>query len=432
MIAIVGRPNVGKSTLFNRMIKERRAVIEDVPGITRDRLYGKARWDDKTFLVIDTGGFQEEPDEDIGKQVNKQVIAAVEEADIIILLMDSGSGVLPSDSELIEKLRKYGKRVFFAVNKIDGPSKEKALLDFYSLGVDLFPLSALSGNGYEELMDSITALLPEVPAQDAGHPRIAIVGRPNVGKSTLVNSLLGKERMIVSAVPGTTRDAVDSTCSYYGKKYTIVDTAGVRRRGRMARTVERYSFMRTLKNIEDSDVTLIVLDAAEGLVELDQKIAGLVYHAKKGAIILLNKWDLVDKSMVSVKEIEKQVYQKLWFMRYAPSLTISAVSKQRVTKLFRLVDDIIVEGSKRIGTHELNEFLEEVLAMKSPPQYKGKRVKIYYITQIRTAPPGFVIFTNYKEGIKEQYVKFLEARLRERFSFRGVPVEFFVRQKRGS
>ncbi|RJQ43960.1 MAG: ribosome biogenesis GTPase Der [Nitrospiraceae bacterium] len=430
VIAIVGRPNVGKSTLFNRMVKERRAVIEDIPGITRDRLYGKAQWDDKTFLVIDTGGFQQEPNEDIAKQVNKQVIAAVEEADIILLLMDSESGVLPSDAGLIEKLRKYGKRVFFAVNKIDGPRKEKTLYDFYSLGIDLFPLSALSGNGYEELMDSMAALLPEVPAEMSEYTRIAIVGRPNVGKSTLVNSLLGKERMIVSPVPGTTRDAVDSVCSYYGKKYTIVDTAGIRRKGRMSKTAERYSFMRTVKNIEDCDVALIVLDATEGVVELDQKIAGLVFHAKRGTIILLNKWDLVDKDTVSIKAIEGQVYQKLWFMRYAPILTISALSKQRVTKLFRLVDDIIEEGAKRIGTHELNEFLGNVLAMQEPPLYKGRRVKIYYITQIRTAPPGFAIFTNYKEGIKEQYIKFLEGRLRERFSFKGVHVEFYVRQKK--
>jgi GTP-binding protein len=430
VVAIVGRPNVGKSTLFNRMVGERRAVIEDIPGITRDRLYGTATWNNKTFLVVDTGGFQPEPDEDISKQVNKQVLLAVEEADIIILLLDSESGLLPSDIELIHRLRPYGKKVFFAVNKIDGPRKENRLFEFYSLGVDLLPLSALSGNGYEELMDSMAALLPEVKEEAPKHPRIAIVGRPNVGKSTLVNSLLGMERMIVSPVPGTTRDAVDSVCSYYKKKYIIVDTAGIRRKGKMAKTAERYSFMRTLKNIEDSDVALIVLDASEGIVELDQKIAGLVFHARKGAVILLNKWDLVDKSSLSMKDIEEQVYQKLWFMRYAPILTISALSKQRVTKLFQLVDNIITEGSKRVDTHELNEFLGDVLAAHELPMYKGKRVKIFYITQIKTNPPGFVIFTNYREGIKEQYIKLLERRLRERFSFKGVPLEFYVKQKK--
>ncbi len=430
IIAIVGRPNVGKSTLFNRMARKQLAVIEDFPGITRDRIYGETSWDNKSFLVVDTGGFQHEPDEDIIRQVNKQLLLAVEEADIIILLLDAESGVLPHDLELIDKLRQYGKRVFYVVNKIDGPRKEKALYDFYSLGVDLFSLSALNGNGYEDLMDSIVSSLPEGGEGETLYPRIAIAGRPNVGKSTLVNSLLGKERMIVSPIPGTTRDAVDSVCSYYKKKYIIIDTAGIRRRGRMAKSVERYSFLRTLKNIENSEVVLIVLDASEGIVELDQKIAGLVFNAKKGAVILLNKWDIVDKNILSVKDVEEQVYQKLWFMRYAPVLTISALSKQRVTKLFPLVDKIIAEGSKRIDTHALNQFLINTLASHEPPLYKGRRVKIYYITQIKINPPGFVIFTNYKDGIKEQYIKFMESKLRERFSFKGVPVEFYVREKK--
>lgn len=430
VIAIVGRPNVGKSTLFNRMVGKRLAVIEDVPGITRDRLYGEASWDNKKFLVVDTGGFQQEPYEDLIKQVNRQVLLAVEEADIIILLLDAENGILPHDMDLIDKLRQYGKRVLYAVNKIDGPKKEKALYDFYSLGVDLFPLSALNGNGYEDFMDSIVSLLPEGEDEETLYPKIAIVGRPNVGKSTLVNSILGKERMIVSPIPGTTRDAVDSVCSYYKKKYIIADTAGIRRRGRMAETVERYSFLRTLKNIEGCDVVLLVLDASEGIVELDQKIAGLVFNAKKGAVILLNKWDLVDKNILSVKDVERQVYQKLWFMRYAPILTISAVSKQRLTKLFPLVDKIISEGSKRIDTHALNQYLINTLAIQEPPLYKGKQVKIYYITQIKINPPGFVIFTNFKDGIKEQYIRFLESKLRERFSFKGVPVEFYVRQKK--
>ncbi|RJQ20614.1 MAG: ribosome biogenesis GTPase Der [Nitrospiraceae bacterium] len=429
IIAIVGRPNVGKSTLFNRMVRERRAVIEDFPGITRDRLYGTAEWEGRSFLVVDTGGFQHETG-DIMREVKGQVFAAVEEADVVILLLDSESGPQPSDAELINMLRKYGKKVFYAVNKIDSPKKEKSMLyDFYSLGVELFPVSALNGYGYDDLMDGIASLLPVVLEEETRYPRIAIVGRPNVGKSTLVNSLLGKNRMIVSPVPGTTRDAVDSVCSYYGRRYVIVDTAGIRRKGKMAETVERYSFMRTLKNIEDSDVVLIVLDASEGVLELDQKIAGLVYNAKKGALLLLNKWDIVDKETMSSKEAEEQVYQKLWFMRYAPVLTISALSKQRVTKVFSMIDEIITEGARRIGTHELNEFLGEVLSAKELPLYKGKRIKIHYITQIKTSPPGFVVFTNYKEGMKEQYIKFLENQLRKRFSFKGVPIGIFVRQK---
>jgi GTP-binding protein len=430
IIAIVGRANVGKSTLFNRMIRKRSAVIEDFPGITRDRIYGDAEWEDRHFLVVDTGGFLHEPDEEIYKEVKNQVLAAVEEADIIIMMMDAEGGILPLDIELIDNLRKYGKKIFYAVNKIDGPKKEKSLLnDFYTLGVDLNPLSALNGYGYEDLMERIISLFPTGGVEESEYPKIAIVGRPNVGKSTLVNSLLSKDRMIVSNVPGTTRDAVDSICSYYKKKYVLVDTAGIRRKGKMAKTVERYSFLRTLRNIEDCNVALIVLDAQEGVVELDQKIAGFVNEARKGAVILLNKWDLIDKDKISLEDVTKQAYQKLWFMKHVPVLSISALSRKRVTKLFTLVDEIISESSKRISTHELNVFLKNAVAKKEPPLYKNRGVKIYYITQVKTGPPGFLIFTNRKEGIKDQYIRYLEGRLRERFEFKGVPVEFYVRQR---
>ncbi len=431
IIAIVGRPNVGKSTLFNRIVRKRRAVIEDFPGITRDRIYGDAQWEGKSFLVVDTGGFQRESDAQFVGEVTKQVFAAVEEADIILLLMDGESGMLPLDTELINKLRRYGKRVFYAVNKIDGPKKERECLgDFYSLGVDLLPLSALNGYGYEDLMDKIAAFLPEGEEEISAYPKIAIVGRPNVGKSTLVNALLSKERMIVSPIPGTTRDAVDSVCSYYRKNYTLIDTAGIRRKGKMARTVERYSFLKTLRNIEDCNVALLVLDASDGIVELDQKIAGVIIEAKKGAVILYNKWDTVEKDTGSVKEAKKQIYEKLWFMRHVPILTISALNKKRMTKLFPLIDKVMAEGSKRISTHSLNTFLRKVLSMQEPPMYRGRRVKIYYITQVKTDPPGFIIFTNRKAGIKEQYIRFLERQLREQFVFEGVPIEIFVRQRK--
>ncbi len=430
IVAIVGRANVGKSTLFNRIARKRRAVVEDFPGVTRDRLYCEAEWEGRPFIVVDTGGFLHEPEDDIYREVKKQVLAGVEEADIILLLMDADSGVLPLDIELIDELRKYDKKIFYVVNKIDGPKKENALYDFYTLGVDLFPLSALNGYGYENLMENIFRMLPETEDERPAYPRIAIVGRPNVGKSTLVNALLSRERMIVSPVPGTTRDAVDSVCSYYKKKYILVDTAGIRRKGKMAKTVERYSFMRTLKNIEDCDVALIVLDATEGVVEMDQKIAGLVHSAGKGAVILLNKWDIVDKDHATAERLKEQVHEKLWFMRYAPVLTISALSRKRVTRLFPLVDGIIMEGSRRIGTGKLNLFLRKALSMREPPVYGGRRVKIYYITQVKTNPPGFLIFTNRKEGIREQYVKFLENQLRDNFGFEGVPVEFYVRQRK--
>jgi GTP-binding protein len=431
IVAIIGRPNVGKSTLFNRIIRKRRAIIEDFPGVTRDRLYGKAVWEDKAFWVVDTGGFQHEDDDEFAGEVKKQLLLAVEEADIILLLLDGEGGLLPLDIELINELRKYGKRVFHAVNKIDGPKKESNFLgDFYSLGVDIYPLSALNGYGFEELMEGMSPLLSAGEEETTEYPRIAIVGRPNVGKSTLVNSLLGKERMIVSSTPGTTRDAVDSVCSYYNRKYILVDTAGIRKKGKMAETIERYSFMRTLKNIEDSNVALIVLDASTGIVELDQKIAGAVFAAKKAALIIYNKWDLADKDALSVDEVSEQIYQKLWFMRHVPVLTISALSKKRMTNIFPLVDRIIAEGSKRIGTHELNIFLSKALAKQEPPMYRNRRVKIYYITQVKTNPPGFTVFTNIKDGIKEQYIRFLERQLREHYTFEGVPVEVYVRERK--
>jgi GTP-binding protein len=431
IVAIVGRPNVGKSTLFNRIVGKGIAVIEDFPGITRDRLYKEAEWNGKPFIIIDTGGFRAEPEEDIEMEVRNQALVAIEEADVVIMMMDGESGPLPADVELIDVLRRYEKKVLYAVNKIDGPNDERMLLnDFYALGVEVSPVSALSGYRYEELMDRLASMLPLVPVkEEASYPRIAIVGRPNVGKSTLVNALLGKKRMIVSPVPGTTRDAVDSVCSYYKRKYILVDTAGIRRRGRMAGTVERYSFLRTLRNIESSDVTLIMIDSTEGVVDVDQKIAGLVYKAGKGAVILLNKWDVVNKEDISMKRVEEDVYRKLWFMRYAPILTISALNRRRVTKIFPLVDEIRGEASKRINTHELNKFLDDVISLKEPPLYRGKKVKIYYITQVETSPPSFVIFTNMRDGIKANYLRFIENKMRERFSFRGVPIRFYVRQR---
>jgi GTP-binding protein len=430
VIAIVGRPNVGKSTLFNRIVGGKIAVVEDIPGLTRDRLYGEATWSDKSFLVVDTGGFQPAPDESITEEVKKQAITAIEEADFVLMLMDAKSGLTASDVELSDTLRNYGKKVFYAVNKIDGPRKEKELYEFYALGADIYPVSATTGYGFVELMETIASVMPEVKESESmQYPRIAIVGRPNVGKSTFVNSLLGKERMIVSPIPGTTRDSIDSLCSYYRKKYLLVDTAGIRKKGKMATSFERYSFIRTLKNIENCDVSLILLDAVDGVVEMDQRIAGLVYEAGKGCIILVNKWDLVKKENLSMKEFEQKIYKKLWFMNYAPILTISALSKQRITKIFPLINKIYAESSRRISTKELNGLLRKSLLVRKPPLYKGKRVKLSYITQAGTKPPCFIIFSNRAEGVKQGYIRFLERQLRDRFTFQGVPVRIYIRQK---
>jgi len=430
IVAIVGRPNVGKSTLFNKIIGKKIAVVGETPGLTRDRIYGEAVWEKKYFFVVDTGGFLPEATEDIAKEVKKQALAAIEEADIILMLMDASEGLMPIDTALNNILRKHVKKVFYAVNKIDGQKKESALYEFYSLGENLYPVSALSGYGFDDLMDKISEVMPAVEEAPAQYPQIAIVGRPNVGKSTLVNSFLGAERMIVSPVAGTTRDAVDSLCTYYGKRYLVIDTAGIRKKGKMAQTLERFSFLRTLRNIERCDVALIVMDASEGVVEIDQKIASLVHDTGKGAILLLNKWDLVEKDNSTLKTAERKLREKLWFMPYAPVITISALSRQRITNIFSLIDEVIAESSKRIPTHNLNVFLKKSLAVQPPPIYKSKPVKLNYITQVGIKPPSFVIFTNRPEGIKQPYIKFLENQLREGFAFTGVPVKFYIRQSR--
>jgi GTP-binding protein len=433
IVAIVGRPNVGKSTLFNRIVGKRIAVVEDIPGLTRDRLYGEASWSGKYFIVVDTGGFLQNKNrvrEEIADEVKKQAITAIEEADIVIMLMDAKGGLVSSDVELSDTLRRYNKKVFYAVNKIDGPKKENALYEYYSLGFELFPLSAVTGYGYDELMDAFASeIKPAEEGEDVSLPKIAIVGRPNVGKSTFVNSLLGKDRMIVSAIPGTTRDSIHSICTYYRKKYLIVDTAGIRKKGRMAASYEKYSFIRTLKNIESCDIALLILDAVDGVVEMDQKIAGLVYEAGKGCVVLVNKWDLVEKNSLSVREFERQVRKKLWFMNYAPVLTVSALSRQRITKIFPLIDEVMAEASRKISTHDLNELLRKSLLKRQPPLFKKKRVKLSYITQVGQQPPRFVLFANKAEGVKPVYIRFLEKQLRERFSFKGVPVRIYVRQK---
>lgn len=432
IIAIVGRTNVGKSTLFNRMARRRRAVTEDIPGITRDRIYEEVQWEERSFLVVDTGGFQIATESNIAKEVREQALIAIEEADIIIVMMDAETGLLASDTELIELLRRYDKQTLYVVNKIDGPNKEKKLMnDFYILGVDLLAISALKGFGFERLMERISSMLPEEGSSEQLHPfpRIAIVGRPNVGKSTLVNALLGKNRMIVSSEAGTTRDAVDSICSYYKRRYIIVDTAGIRRRGRMAKTVEKYSFMSTIRNMEECDIVLVVLDASEGIVEMDQKIAGLVHMAGKGTVILLNKWDLVQKHTSSAKAWQDEIYRRLWFMTGTPVLTVSALSRRRVTKVFTIIDGVMASYAKRVMTNDLNRFLRDAVTARPPQKEKGKEVKIYYMSQVSTEPPVFVLFVNRKTGVKRQYLRYLEHQLRERFDFRGVPVRMYVRQR---
>jgi GTP-binding protein len=426
ILVIVGRPNVGKSTLFNRIVGSQAAIVEDVPGVTRDRNYMDAEWDDRAFVAVDTGGFYTRTPDNIFEQIKEQALFAIDEADLIIHLMDGKDGLNPYDTELVELLRASGKKVLWAVNKIDTGTKEERLYDFYKLGVDdLIPVSAATGYNYDELMDRSVAYLPLWSEPHVDYPKVAVVGRPNVGKSTLVNSLLGKKRMLVSPEAGTTRDSVDSVCSYYRKNYLLIDTAGIRRKQRFGYSLERFSLLRAMRSIEQCDVAVILLDASEGIVADDQKIAGMVHRYRKGAIFLLNKFDLVQEPEAALKKLMKNFERKLWFFNHAPVLTTSGLTRKRITKVFPLINEVISERTKKIKTSELNRFLRGI----TPPSYKGKAVKLSYISQVASNPPAFAVFTNKPEGIKDSFIRHLESKLRENYSFKGVPLKINIRQK---
>jgi GTP-binding protein len=431
-VVIVGRPNVGKSTLFNRIAGGETAIVESIPGVTRDRNYQEAEWSGKSFVIVDTGGFYPEPAEDIFPQVREQAEFAIEEADLIIHLLDGKEGLTPHDIELSRMLRASGKKVIWAVNKIDAPTREDRLYDFYPLGVEeLVPLSAATGYEFDEFMDRVASLLPERKQgkEELDYPRVAVVGRPNVGKSTLVNTLLGKNRMIVSPLPGTTRDSIDSVCTYYGKKYLVIDTAGIRKKGKVGYSIERYSMVRAIRSIERCDVTLVVLDASDGIVEQDRRIAGTVERYGKGVVFLFNKWDLVKEPEITYKRYMHEFRDRIWFFNHAPVLTLSGLERKRVTKVFPLIDGVVSQRKKRISTAELNTLLRETISRAPIPLHRGKTVKFYYITQVGIEPPQFVLFANYPEGVKDSSLRYVEKILREQFSFSGTPLRIFVRKR---
>jgi GTP-binding protein len=431
VVVIVGRPNVGKSTLFNRITRSHAAIVEDIPGVTRDRNYREAEWEGKTFMVVDTGGFYLEPPEDVFVQAKEQAFFAIEEGDVIIHLLDGKDGLTPADMELSRLLRASGRSILWAVNKIDADSRMERIYDFYRIGTeDLIPVSAATGYGYEAFMNRLYDLLPRSKVEIADYPKIAVVGRPNVGKSTLVNALTGKQQIVVSSVPGTTRDAIDSICTYHGSKYILIDTAGLRKKGKVGYSVERFSMVRTVRSIERCDVALVILDAGQGIVEQDQKIAGIVTGYGKGLLFLLNKWDLVKDPERSYKLLAEVLQRKMWFASHAPLLTVSGLVKKRIFKVYPLVDAIISERRKRVKTAELNRFFNAILTEITLPLYKNKKVKWYYMTQVKDEPPSFVVFVNYPEAVKASHVRFLEKKLRESFGFQGTPVNIHIRLRK--
>lgn len=444
IVAIVGRPNVGKSTLFNRIIGKSRAIVKNEPGVTRDLNYADVLEQGRAFTLIDTGGFEMAPpcrsfaakagkDEAvILAKVREQAALAIEEADVIVFLMDGRDGFIPSDRDVADILRKAGKPVIYAVNKVDTSKQEQGLADFYSLGMEkLFPVSSELGKGVYELLEKIISLFPKgcVPKEEKERIKLAVVGKPNAGKSSLVNKILGYERVLVSSIPGTTRDAVDTPFNYNKKKYLLIDTAGIRKKAKIGRTVEQYSVMSAIRNIDRCDVALLVIDAMDAMTEQDEKIAGLIYERGKGCIIVVNKWDMPAKETNTIKEFTERIRWKVKFLRFAPVIFVSAVTGQRIFKIFDIANEVLEQLEKRIPTSQLNKFFEEFNKRNKPPIYKNKSVKIYYITQTDIKPPTFVAFVNFPEGVHFSYERFLTNNIRETFGLDKVPVRLYFRKK---
>jgi GTP-binding protein len=432
IIAIVGRPNVGKSTLFNRIAGGRKAIVWDEPGVTRDRNYADVEWEESPFTLIDTGGFEPVSKDRIFIQMREQCQLAMEESDVILFLMDGKEGLAPSDKEIADILRKLNKPVFYIVNKIDGPKHEEKVLEFYGLGVEpIYSISAEHGYGVNGLMDEVIKALPALTDRkwDKDVTKVAVVGRPNVGKSSLINRLLGYKRVIVDEAPGTTRDAIDTHFERDGRRYVLIDTAGIRRKSRISLRLEKYSIVEALRTIDRSDVALLLLDSREGVTDQDARIGGFIHEKGKGCILVVNKWDLVEKDSQTMVRYEEKVREELKYLSYAPILFISALTGQRVRKALDVVDHVSEQTKKRIPTSQLNKYFGHWVEKFPPPLYKGRSVKMNYITQVSTSPPTFVIYTNFPDGIHFSYERYLLNQMREIFSFEGVPIRFRFRKK---
>jgi len=434
VVAIVGRPNVGKSTLFNALAGEMISIVKDTPGVTRDRIYADVTWLDKEFTMIDTGGIEPDSKDIILSQMREQAQIAIDTADVIIFITDVKQGLVDADSKVADMLRRSGKPVVLVVNKVDNFDKYMAdVYEFYNLGIgDPVPISAASRLGLGDMLDIVAENFPEGSAQaeDDDRPRVAIVGKPNVGKSSIINKLLGENRVIVSDIAGTTRDAIDTEILHNGKEYIFIDTAGLRRKNKIKEELERYSIIRTVTAVERADVVLMVIDATEGVTEQDAKIAGIAHERGKGVIIVVNKWDAIEKNDRTMREYESDIRQVLSYMPYAEIMYVSAATGQRLNRLYDMIDMVIENQTLRIATGVLNEIMTEAVAMQQPPSDKGKRLKLYYITQVAVKPPTFVIFVNDKELMHFSYTRYLENKIREAFGFRGPSLKFFIRERK--
>lgn len=432
IIAIVGRPNVGKSTLFNRIAGGKKAIVWDEPGVTRDRNYADVEWEESAFTLIDTGGFEPVSKDRIFIQMREQCQLAMEEADVVLFLMDGKEGLTPSDKEITDILRRLNKPVFHIVNKVDGPKHEEKALEFYGLGVEpVYSISAEHGYGVNGLMDEVIKVLPKLTEKkwDKDIIKVAVIGRPNVGKSSLINRFLGYKRVLVDEVPGTTRDAIDTFFEKDAKGYVLIDTAGIRRKSRISLRLEKYSIVEALRTIDRSDVALLLLDSREGVTDQDARIGGFIHDKGKGYILVVNKWDLVEKDSQTMIQYEREVRENLKYLSYTPILFISALTGQRVRKVLDVVDHVSEQTKKRISTSPLNKYFGKWVEKFPPPLYKGRSVKLNYITQVSTAPPTFVIYTNFPNGIHFSYERYLLNQMRETFSFEGVPVRLRFRKK---
>lgn len=434
VVAVVGRPNVGKSTLFNALAGEMISIVKDTPGITRDRIYADVTWLDTSFTLIDTGGIEPDSKDIILSQMREQAQIAIDTADVILFMVDVKQGLVDADAKVADMLRRSHKPVLLVVNKVDDFNKYMAdVYEFYNLGIgDPVPVSAANRLGIGDMLDQVLEYFnqEELEEEEDERPRIAIVGKPNVGKSSIINKLIGENRVIVSDIAGTTRDAIDTEVVHNQKEYVFIDTAGLRRKNKIKEELERYMIVRTVTAVERADVVVLVIDAKEGVTEQDAKIAGIAHERGKGVIIAVNKWDLIEKDDKTIYRFTEKVRNVLSYMPYAELIFISAKTGQRLPKLYDLIDTVIENHALRIGTGVLNEIMAEAVALQQPPSDKGKRLRLYYITQVAVKPPTFVIFVNDKELMHFSYTRYIENRIREAFGFRGTPLKFIIRERK--